>query len=155
MTAQISSTRPGSPWLRRHRLTLGLAAVAAAVAQPAFALRLDVVVADIAATTITSACNSHDSLGSCFIWKHVWHLDGDLQPIVVPTPRFGDDPACRIGVRHNADYAFATIDCGSQVTTAHTEAICGGRPVAWLSYTIEDDGVPEHRVGYDVTVTCR
>ena len=134
---------------------LSLAVIAAAGSQPAFALRLDVVVADIAATTITAACDSHDSLGPCFIWKHVWHLDGDLKPAAVPTPRFGDNPACRVGLRHDADNAFATIDCGNQITAAHTEAVCGKRPVAWLSYTIEDDAVPEHRVGYDVTVTCR
>jgi hypothetical protein len=157
MSVRILPIQRRSPWFCPPLSVLGPALLAMIAAGPrqAFAVRLDVVVADIAGAQITSACNSHDAAGRCFVWKHVWHLDGDLKPIAVPTPRFGDDPGCRVGVRHEANYAFATIDCGNQIAAAHTEAICGERPVAWLSYVIEDDGVPERRVGYDVTVTCR
>jgi hypothetical protein len=25
------------------------------------------------------------NMGPCFVWKHVWHLDGDLKQVAVPT----------------------------------------------------------------------
>ncbi len=157
MKVRISPLPPRSRRLHANLFVIGLAILAAITASPrqALAIRLDVVVADIAGAQITSACDSRSTAGPCFVWKHVWHLDGDLKPVAVPTPRFGDNPACHVGVRHDTNYVFATIDCGNQGAAAHTEAICGGRPVAWLSYVIEEDSVPEGHVGYDVTVTCR